>query len=82
MFRIVNGAVYIVDNNRHPLYSGNFTVKPDDVFRVVSISLVAKILQDGNNPITYIESRKNDILTITNGLCTLEYTNACPPLCF
>ena len=82
MFRIINGSAYIVDNNRHPLYSGNFTVKPDDVFRVVSISLVAKILQDGNNPITYIESRKNDILTITNGLCTLEYTNACPPLCF
>ena len=81
MFRITNGSAYIIDNNRHPLYSRNFSVNPNDVFRVFSISLVTKILQDGNCPISYIESRGNNILTITNGLFTLEFSNPCPPLC-
>ena len=81
MFRIANGSAFIVDNNRRPLYSGNFPVNPNDVFRVFSISLVYKLLQDGNSPLTYIESRNNGIVSITNGLYTLEYGNTCPPFC-
>lgn len=81
MFRIANGSAFIVDNNRCPLYSGNFPVNPNDVFRVFSISLVYKLLQDGNSPLTYIESRNNGIVSITNGLYTLEYGNTCPPFC-
>ena len=82
MFRIVTGSVYIVDDNRHPLNPGNFIVSPSDVFRVFSISLVAKILQDGNSSITYIEIRNNNTLTITNGVYTMEFANMCPPYCF
>jgi hypothetical protein len=81
MFRIANGSAFIVDNNRYPLYSGNFPVNPNDVFRVFSISLVYKLLQDGNSPLTYIESRNNGIVSITNGPYTLEYGNTCPPFC-
>jgi hypothetical protein len=82
MFRIDNGAAYIVDNNRHPLYDGSFKVSPNDVYRLFSISLVARIIQDGNTPVTYIENRNNNILTITNGLFTLEISNPCPPFCY
>lgn len=82
MFRIVNGSANIVDNYRHPLYSGNFTVSPNDVYRVFSISLVYKLLQDGNSPVTYIESRNNGVVSITNGVYTLEYGNTCPPYCW
>ena len=82
MFRIVNGSVYIVDDNRQPLNPGNFIVSPSDVFRVFSISLVAKILQDGNSSVTYIEIRNNNTLTITNGVYTMEFANMCPPYCF
>lgn len=81
MFRIINGSAYIVDNNRLPIYPGKFNVNTDDIYRLFSISLVAKILQDGNSPITYIESRGKNILTITNGLSTLEFSNTCPPFC-
>jgi hypothetical protein len=82
MFRMANESVYIVDNNRHPLFSGNFAVDSVDVYRVLSISMVAKIVQDGKNPVTDIEIRNKDILTITNGIYTLEYSVACPPWCF
>jgi hypothetical protein len=82
MFKIANGSAYIVDNNRLPLYSGSFAVSAADVFRVFSISLVYKLLQNGNSPVTYIESRKNDIISITNGVYTLEMGNSCPPWCW
>jgi hypothetical protein len=82
MFRIANGSAFIVDNNRYPLYPGNFTVSPNDVFRVFSVSLVYKLLQDGNGPVTDIESRNNGIISITNGIYTLEYGNTCPPYCW
>jgi hypothetical protein len=81
MFKITNGNAYIVDNNRQPLYSGNFTVNSTDVYRVFSISLVYKLLLDGNNPVTYIEMRNNDTLTITNGVYTMEFASLCPPDC-
>jgi hypothetical protein len=82
MFRIADGSAYIVDNNRHPIYSGNFAVSATDVFRVFSISLVYKLLQNGNSPMTYIEIRNNNTLTITNGVYTMEFANLCPPDCY
>jgi hypothetical protein len=81
MFRIDNGAVYIIDNNRRLLYGGSISVNPNDVYRLFSISLVGKIIQDGKCQVTYIENRNNNILTITNGLFTLEVSNPCPPYC-
>ena len=81
MFRINNGSVNIVDNNRNLLYPVSVSVNPTDVFRKFSVSLVAKILQDGNTPTTYIESRNNGVLSINNGVYILEYGDPCPPLC-
>jgi hypothetical protein len=81
MFRIINGSAYIVDNNRHPLYSGSFSVNTTDVYRVFSISSIYKLLQNGNSPMTFIESRSNGVISITNGVFTMEYGNTCPPWC-
>ena len=41
--------------------------------RLFSVSLVKKILFDGNDTNTNIEIRNNNVLTLTNGNYTLEY---------
>lgn len=42
-------------------------------------AIVQQLLFDGNNPLTYVEIRQED-LTNTNGIFTLEYSLLCPPL--
>jgi hypothetical protein len=82
MFRVLNGNLTILGDKRIVLYPTNSTVNTQDVFRVLSISLIQKIIKDGNNPMTYIEIRNNGRLTITNGLITLEEATLCPPWCY
>ena len=45
-----------------------------------SVTIVQQLLSDGNNPLTYVEKRQ-EVLTITNGIFTLEYSLLCPPCC-
>lgn len=82
MFRILNGNLTILADKRIILYPMSATVNPQDVFRILSISFIQKIIKDGNSPMTYIEIRKNGVLTITNGVHTLENTVECPPFCW
>ena len=35
----------------------------------------------GNSTITFIEQRNNGIITITNGIYTMEVGAECPPYC-
>ena len=42
-------------------------------------TIVQQLLSGGNNPLTYVEIRQ-EVLTITNGIFTLEYSLLCPPL--
>ena len=81
MFRILNGNLTILGYKRKVLYPLNAEIDVQDVFRFLSISLIQKIIKDGNSPITNIEIRNNGILTITNGVYTLENTVECPPFC-
>ena len=81
MFRILNGNLTILGDKRKVLYPLNTVIDVQDVFRFLSISLIQKIIKDGNSPITNIEIRNNGILTITNGVYTLENTVECPPFC-
>ena len=81
MFRILNGNLIILGDQRKVLYPLNAEIDAQDVFRFLSISLIQKIIKDGNSPITNIEIRNNGILTITNGVYTLENTSECPPFC-
>jgi len=82
MFRVLNGNLTILGDKRNVLYPVNAIISPQDVYRILSISLIQKIIKDGNSPMTYIELRKNEILTITNGVYTLDYASLCPPFCF
>ena len=47
MFRINNGNLIILDNQRNELFPGNTSVNPDDEFRYFSVSLICKIIEDG-----------------------------------
>ena len=81
MFRILNGNLTILGDKRKVLYPVNAVIGEQDVYRYLSVSLIQKIIKDGNCPIMYIEIRNNEILTITNGAYTLENTVLCPPFC-
>jgi hypothetical protein len=81
MFRINNGTLTILDDQRKALYPVASVINAQDVYRYISVSLVQKLISDGNYAYTYIELRNNGLITITNGEYTLEYTAQCPPTC-
>lgn len=80
MFNIINNDTYILDNNRKALLPAGFSVSSSEAFHVYSTSIVQELLDNGNTPVTYIEQRQ-EVLTITNGNYTLEYSWICPPFC-
>lgn len=80
MFKIVEKNLYIIDENRKPLYPGNISVKPDEVFKLLSVSKVFELLKQGQNQQTFFEEREN-AFSITNGSYTLEQSSLCPPFC-
>jgi hypothetical protein len=81
MFRIDKGNLTILDNQRRALYPVAASVNPQDVYRYVSVSLVQKLISDGNNATSYVELRNNGVISITNGEYSLEYMESCPPDC-
>jgi len=81
MFSINNGNLHILGDQRKPLYPDGIAVDPQTEMRLFSVSLVRKIIIDGNNPYTTVEIRNNNVLTITNGNYTLEFSWLCPPNC-
>ncbi|OGU75849.1 MAG: hypothetical protein A2V93_01080 [Ignavibacteria bacterium RBG_16_34_14] len=81
MFNFINNDGYILDNNRKVLLPAGFSVSSSEVFHVYSTSIVQELLDNGGSQVTYIEQRK-EVLTITNGNYTLEYSIICPPVCF
>lgn len=81
MFRISFGNLIILGDQRKLLYPGDIIVDPKEEMRLFSVSLVKKLLTDGNESTTKIELRKNDLLTITNGNYTLDFSAGCPPFC-
>jgi hypothetical protein len=82
MFRILNGNLTILGDKRMVIYPVNATINPQDVFRYLSVSLIRKIIDNGNSSVTLIEERDNGIITLTNGIYTLEESVLCPPFCY
>lgn len=81
MFKITNNDVYILGDSRKALLPAGAVVTEDEPFSAYSISIVQELLSRGNESVTFIEQR-NDVLTITNGIFTLEFSIICPPVCF
>jgi hypothetical protein len=81
MFGILNGNLTILGDKRVVLYPESAEISQQDVFRYFSVSLLQKIIKDGNSSMIYIELRNNGIITITNGNYTLENGVLCPPFC-
>ena len=82
MFRILSGNLTILADKRMVIYPVNSTINPQDVFRYLSVSLIRKIINNGNSSVTLIEERNNGIITLTNGIYTLEDSVLCPPFCY
>jgi len=80
MFKLMNNDLYILDNNRNVLLPLGVTINSTEVFSMYSVTIVQQLLSNGNSPFTTVEKRK-DVLTITNGMFTLEYSLLCPPFC-
>jgi hypothetical protein len=80
MFKLMNNDLYILDNNRNALLPLGATINSSEVFSMYSVAIVQQLLSDGGSPFSYVEKR-NSVLTITNGVFTLEYSILCPPLC-
>ncbi len=80
MFSILNGELFILDNKRNVIIPGGAIINSSEVFSVFSVEIVNKLLIVGNSPTTYVEKR-TDVLTMTNGDHTLEYSVLCPPVC-
>ncbi len=80
MFNIINNDSYILGDNRKVLLPAGFSVSSSEVFHAYSTSIVQELLDNGGSQVTYIEQRK-EVLTITNGDLTLEYSWICPPFC-
>lgn len=81
MFKITNNDVYILGDSRKALLPAGAVVNEAEPFSAYSISIVQELLSRGNESVTFIEQR-NDVLTITNGIFTLEFSIICPPVCF
>ncbi len=81
MFRIQDGNLIILNNERVQLYPGTASVSGGDIFRVFSITLIDQIIQNGQHSSTVVELRNNWVISLTNGNYTLEFGQDCPPYC-
>ncbi len=81
MFNIIgNDSLIILGDNRVALSQKGLTVPDSVVFKYYSVSVLEKLLKEGGSKETYIEKRKK-VLTVTNGVYTMEEARPCPPFC-
>jgi len=81
MFRLIDGYLVISGDKRKVLYPAGAVISEKEEMKLFSVSLVTKLITEGNDSFTKIEIRNNNVLTITNGNYTLEYSWPCPPYC-
>lgn len=80
MFQIINENIYILGEKRDVLFPQDGSVDDNQMFHLLSKSLLLELFAAGKSPVTFIEKRGN-VLTISNGDYTLEFTYPCPPFC-
>jgi hypothetical protein len=80
LFGIVNGQLLIADNSRKLLTQTSQILPSSQPLHVFSITVLQELLNKGSSSSIIIEQRTN-VLTITNGNYTLEFSGICPPNC-
>jgi hypothetical protein len=80
MFNIKDGNLSILREGRVLLYPDGFKVDADEKYAVYRKSKVEELLNTGKADTAIIEQRK-DVISLTNGLHTLELSDWCPPIC-
>ncbi|MEJ2615869.1 MAG: hypothetical protein P8Z35_13000 [Ignavibacteriaceae bacterium] len=80
LFKINDGNLYILSADRKPLYPADFSVQPKEVYKIVSVSKIKELINQGQNQQIFFEARKN-VYSLTNGDFTLEEISDCPPFC-
>lgn len=80
MFKINNDSLFILDNKRNALYPISAKISSKEIFTVYETQKLNELMNRGTKNINYVELRQN-VLTITNGIYTIEYGSLCPPFC-
>lgn len=79
MFRLKESLI-IADQNRIAIYPPDAKISEKDTFTVYHTSKVLELINIGKSSQTFVEQR-DEKLTITNGIQTLEFGAWCPPYC-
>ena len=83
MFRIENGNLFVLDNNRNLIYPQiDSNIQPTDECIVYSLSVIDQLLGSSGIPgINVNVERRSSVLSVTYGDKTMETGANCPPYC-
>jgi hypothetical protein len=83
MFRIENGNLFVLDNNRNLIYpQTDANIQPTDECIVYSLSVIDELLESSGIPgINVNIERRSSVLSVTYGDKTMETGAMCPPNC-
>jgi len=80
MFKIIDNRLFILGDDRKPIYPEGEVPPQETVFKVFSKDKIRELLDTGGDTNNFVELRA-DTLTITNSDKTLEFGSMCPPWC-
>lgn len=81
MFYFKNGTLRIFNEKRSEIFPNEgAAIDSNEPLRFFSTSKVNELLSSGKSDVTTVEVRQ-DILTVTSGMTTLEFAILCPPFC-
>lgn len=80
MFNVADGKLSILKEGRALLHPPGFSVKAEEKYAVFSKSIVDELINTGKADTIFIEQRQN-VISVSSGLRTLEVSDWCPPFC-
>jgi len=80
MFSFINKNLVVLGDERKLLFPPGIEVSANSVFKVYSKDKILELIKSGGENDNFVEFRE-DTLTVTNGIYTLEFGSFCPPFC-
>ncbi|HVO74768.1 MAG TPA: hypothetical protein VMT35_12145 [Ignavibacteriaceae bacterium] len=74
--KISSNNLFITNSEKSILYKSGGNLSPDENFHTFSILVIKELIAKGQSNIVFFEQR-NDVLTITIGEFTLEFSTCC-----